>query len=217
MDILDEVKKDLQEERLQNLFFKYGKFFIVFIFVFLISGIGYFAYCSYQEDKFYEQGSDYMLAMLKVQSNSLDESIKKLEVLSKNESSYGAIAMLNLAAFKAMNGKLEDSIAIYKKIAESDVDKIFKEYARLMQISSMYAFNNSIDEKQRAEIIKQLEEYISTSGAFKANAQEQLAALYLDEKKFKEANQLLTAIITNPNVPVKLQMRAEQMLILTSN
>ncbi|AIF81477.1 hypothetical protein I862_04595 [endosymbiont of Acanthamoeba sp. UWC8] len=213
VDILDEAIQDIKEERVERLFFKYAKVFIMLIVAFLIGSISYYGWKTFKENKIYALGGEYLMGMYRMQSKDFEKGADIMERLAAGDISYSALAGLNYASFLSIKQQFTKAGQIYKMIGDNtDFDPLFREFAKLMQIS-MRLNAKELDARQG---IEEYENYIKNNLIFKASAIEQQAVLYLSLGEKEKAKGMLNTVITSADAPSMMKRRAEELLVLTS-
>ena len=214
VDILDEAISDIKQERANNIFMKYGKMALMFLIVFVISSLAYLWWDNYQKNKIYEQGGQFMQAMLKLGIGEIEEGSNILKQMVDKETAYAALSGLHYAAGQNHQGKPENAVQTYDEIiANGEGKSIFTDYAKLLKINTQI-INKFIDNAQAIILLKS---YVQEDSAFKATAQEILAALLITEKDYSQAKDLLHSIMENPEAAISSKLKAKQLLLLIQN
>ncbi len=194
-DIFDEVSEDLRKDQYKQIWLKYKKFIISFIFIFVVS-IMTFKYIEYyKEKKKIEIASLYFDALKKIKNKKYDQA----EVIFKKIIDDADIGYVVLSYFKLANINLNkkdfSSMESYydKIISLDDINKTYKDYALILKITNSPNINN--DEK-----IKLLKPFLTSPSEFQPIASE-LEILYLIEnKKIKIAKNKLANLLKQKNI-----------------
>lgn len=133
MDILDEIREDINKERFYNLLRHYGIYIAILSFITFVFFIAYFWWGNHKNDVLMQEASEYDNAI-----NSNDKNkISKLERLKIKNTVYSDLAKLQLAAYYFNNKDFDRAIDNYKLLVNSkNTDKIYQDYAKLMIINT---------------------------------------------------------------------------------
>ncbi len=212
-DILDEALRDIKEEKMQRLFFKYTKIFVAVALISIISAISYYGWKKFQENKIYALGGEYLVGMLRLKSGESQKGLDVMERLAAGNISYSALAGLNYASFLSAKQEFTKAGQVYKMVAENkNFDPVFRDFAALMEIS-MRLNSKEIDASKG---IEELDNYIKSKPIFIASANEQKAVLYLSLNNKEKAAEILSEIIANTNTSSNIKRRAKEMMVLAS-
>lgn len=211
VDLLDEVQRDLHDEKVRKNLAVYGKLLFLAALLFILISTIYLWWNNNRENKLNSLSSDYFTAHDKRLTNKLDEAITLLNKLSKSgEESYAALAHLELAAF--FHGRNDIALEHYKKVAEGKgFDKVYKDFVSYMIIGSeLNAQKINID-----EAISRLNTYIANKPIFEATALEELALLYIRKQDKKTAKETLERLATKASVNRETRERVKLLMVLT--
>ena len=194
-DIFDEVSEDLRKDQYKQIWLKYKKFIISFIFIFVIS-IMTFKYIEYyQEKKKIEIATLYFDGLKKIKNKNYDQA----EVIFKNiikdaDFGYVALSYFKLASINLNKKDYPSMERYYDKIISLDnINKTYKDYALILKITNSPNINN--DDK-----IKFLKPFLTSPSEFQPIASE-LEILYLIEnKKMKTAKNKLDILLKQKNI-----------------
>ena len=194
-DIFDEVSEDLRKDQYKQIWLKYKKFIISFIFIFVIS-IMTFKYIEYyQEKKKIEIATLYFDGLKKIKNKNYDQA----EVIFKNiikdaDFGYVALSYFKLASINLNKKDYPSMERYYDKIISLDnINKTYKDYALILKITNSPNINN--DDK-----IKFLKPFLTSPSEFQPIASE-LEILYLIEnKKIEIAKNKLENLIKQKNI-----------------
>jgi len=131
MDVLDEIRDEVNKERFYNFLQNYGKYVAIFVLATFICFIIYFWWDKHKNNVLLEEASEYGDAI-----GSLDkDKISRLEKLKVGKTVYSDLAKLQLGGYYATNKDFNRSIHNYELLIDSkSTDKIYRDYAELMVI-----------------------------------------------------------------------------------
>jgi len=190
-DILDAVVEDLKQEKINFAMKRYGKFLILLIISLLISALLFNWWQSHKENILHSEAAEYVRIhhLLNRVSNQqmLQESLGRLEELSKGQTIYALIAALNFANIHDAMGNFNKAAHIYGEVENNKkVDQSLRSFAALMRISS-YLRSEKITNEEGLKML--IEHHRSPSFTFSRNLLE--ASLLIEGNKKEEARALL--------------------------
>ena len=131
MDVLDEIKDDINKERFVNFLQNYGRYVAILVLCVFIGFITYFWWNNHKNNVLLEEAGEYGDAM---NSNEKDK-VSKLEELKTKKTVYSDLAKLQLAAYYFGDKDFNRAIHNYELLVSSkNTDKLYKDYAKLMII-----------------------------------------------------------------------------------
>jgi len=210
VDLLDEVRDDLKDEQVFYLIKKYSSFVFTLMAAVIIGVALKLWWLSYNENKSYREGGDFVTALMKVQSRNTADGIKLFQQLATSGSTnYAALAELHVAAFNLHNNEVDKALTEYGALSEnSGYADVLRQYSSLMQIKG--ELNKPTADKSKLR--DQLDAYLQRDGVFKYTAMELMAMLYIDMGENVKARAELLAIKDAPEAPVNMKYRAGQIL-----
>ena len=131
MDVLDEIRDDINKERFVNFLQNYGRYVAILILFVFIGFITYFWWDNHKNNVLLEEAGEYGDAM---NFNDKDK-VSKLEKLKTKKTVYSDLAKLQLAAYYFGDKDFNRAIHNYELLVSSNnTDKLYKDYAKLMII-----------------------------------------------------------------------------------
>lgn len=211
VDLLDEVREELKDERVLNYIKKRGPFILTLMVVFIIGATLKLWWTQYNENKAYEAGGGYITALIKMRAYNPDGAVKKFEeVYESGSTNYAALAGLNVGSYYEYKKDYNKSSGIFEAISDASA------YDRSLQdISQLYYLKASISKgDNKKDIINKLEKYLSNSGIYKYSAQELLAFTLLENGEKDKALEQYSILATDSDTPYTIRERANTMLHL---
>lgn len=204
-----EVNEELRYEKLRSAWGKYG-FPLIGAIVVLILATGIYQFYSYRKAARFAESGDQLLTYI-LSNDATPASLDGLEKLMQDGAgNYGDLAAMRKADLLQAEGKLADSLALFKKIAISNAAPMLKDFAKIRAGYLLVDQANSYQEA--AEFLEPL---TSNSYIFYNQAREALAMAAIKAKKLDTATALLQDILESANTDIELQKRAEQLLNIT--
>ncbi len=196
VDILDEVKDEIEQEKIQNFWKENGTFIIVTV-ALVISIVGGRAFWT---DYKFERDAERTSAMIQAM-----ETEHLADYTIEAEGAHAAISNM-LAVSDEMTDR-DGQIAYLQSIADNgDFDEIYRDMAALKAIG-LRAEDNASD---KSALIDQLEPLTEDDRPFRASAIELKAFLLAGLNKHDEAIALLDDMLEDAeNLPPQFQARME--------
>jgi hypothetical protein len=206
-DLIHEIKEDIKQEQLHNFLKNHGKSIAIFVVLFVVSLSAGLWYKDYQMNKVYKEGSEYLLAVNKMRAENVKEGIAKFESLHAGDTNYAALATLNVASYAMFNKDTAKALALYSEVFNNSE---YHPYLRdLAQISYIQVASEA-QTTDAATTIKELEAYIADKKTFRYTAQELLVAIFIKEKNYEKAKNIIDVVTTDPSAPGSISHRMEQ-------
>ena len=194
-DIFDEVSEDLRKDQYKQIWFKYKKFIISFVLIFVLSVVTFKSIEYYQEKKKIEIATLYFEGLREIK----DKNYEKAEILFKKlikdaDKGYTVLSYFKLANINLIKKDFQSMEMYYDKIMSLDnINKAYKDYALILKITNSPNINN--DDK-----INSLKPFLTSPSEFQPIASE-LEILYLIEnKKIKTAKIKLDKLLKQNNI-----------------
>lgn len=131
MDVLDEIRDEVNKEKFYNFLQNYGKHVAILVLATFVYFIIYFWWDKHKNNVLLEEASEYGDA---IGSHDKDK-ISRLEKLKVGKTVYSDLAKLQLGSYYATNKDFNRSIHNYELLIDSkSTDKIYRDYAELMVI-----------------------------------------------------------------------------------
>ncbi len=206
-----EVNEELKNDRIRDIWNRYGLYIIAFVAIALTAAVSFETFKSWHDKKYQKISDVYAVAVAMQNQGKYDESLRILQDLEKNagNSIYEQLAILQSANILAEQDKMTEAAEILQKfIARDDVNKSLRDVATIKLAS--YQLEN----KPYADIEAMLNPLIAENGNWTAIAQEMLAMAAIYAKNFEQAQELYGKIAASDNAPEELKSRAKDMLLI---
>jgi hypothetical protein len=213
VDLLDEVREELKDERALDFIKKNGSFILILMVVCIIGASLKLWWNDYQENRYHKAGGEFISGILKMRAYKPDDAVKKFEDLFTNDNTnYAALAGLNVGSYADFKKDFTKSSTVFKTVSDnSSFDHSFKDMAKFLQIKS--ALSNNGDKQ---ELAAELEKYVKDGGIYKYSALELLGTVYLNLGEKGKAKETFNIVITDAGVPDSLRNRVSTLLVLTN-
>ncbi len=194
-DIFDEVSEDLRKDQYKQIWFKYKKFIISFVFIFVLSVVTFKMIELYQEKKKTEISILYFEGLKEIKNKNYEKAEVLFEKIIRNaDIGYTLLSYFKLANINLNKKNFQSMEMYYDKIMSLDnINKAYKDYALILKITNSPNINN--DDK-----IKALKPFLNSPSEFQPIASE-LEILYLIEnKKMKIARNKLDKLLKQKSI-----------------
>ncbi len=194
-DIFDEVSEDLRKDQYKQIWFKYKKFIISFVFIFVLSVVTFKMIESYQEKKKTEISTLYFEGLKEIKNKNYEKAEVLFEKIIRNaDIGYTLLSYFKLANINLNKKNFQSMEMYYDKIMSLDnINKAYKDYALILKITNSPNIKN--DDK-----IKALKPFLTSPSEFQPIAAE-LEILYLIEnKKMKTAGNKLDKLLKQKSI-----------------
>ena len=203
-----EVEEELRRERMQDLWNRYGTYFLVAA-VALVVGVWGARF--YQERKVAAAaaaGAEFEKAVALVEKSKTAEAIAAFSEIAKTgPAGYAALARLQLAATYAKSGdKAKAMEALEALAASSSADPTLKSLASL-QLATMKVGDGAF-----TEVENRLNDLAADTSPWKASARELIAVAALKAGKVDTARAALEQVLADPAAPAGVRNRVQVLL-----
>lgn len=209
-NLFQEVQEDLERQRLEALWKRYGQWIIAGAVVILLTATGYNLWTSSKQEK-----NEALTAAL-IQAQGTDtsanaEAVKSLTALAQEHPGHAqaAIAGLHAAAALAHQGDVAGAVKIYDMVAsDTKVDVAFRQFADLMAVAVQ------MDAGQPALLLKRLQPLEAENAPWRFTAMEYAGHLAFKSGDKEKARQIFTELSQEATLPSSMTARANDMLRL---
>lgn len=206
-----EVNEELKNEKIKQIWEKYGLFIIAVVTISLTAAISFETIKGWYNKKFQDISDAYSVAVVLQEQEKYDESNKILQAVEEKADNhiYAQLVQFQQANILLEQNKTDEAITILQNIINDEKsDKSLKEIA-IIKIAS-YKLENATFEDIEALLKGMVEE----KGNWTVIAQEILAMSAIKHKNLEKAKELYTSILTNPETPENIKNKAQDMLLL---
>ncbi len=203
-----EVEESVKNDRLKQLWDKYGLAIIVGVALILTATVSFESFRAWRDKKMSEMSNAYAVALALQNQGKYEESAKLLGMISEESSGiYGDIAELQLANLYLSEGKNEEAVNILKKIVQ---DK--KMRPELRDVARVKLASYLLDTAPAEEVKALLVPLNQPDNEWNVIAKEMLAMLAIREGNEVEAIALYQEIADASSVDDYVKTRARDMI-----
>jgi len=208
--LIREIDEEIRRERLTNLWNQYGALFLSGLAAIVLLVGGWQWYTAYQLDRAQTAGRQFQEAVQLLDGDKKTDGLAALEQIAKEGTpAYATLAKLRLAATHRTAGETDKAIALYQAIADdTGGDRLLSSFASL-QIASL-----KVDHGTWTEAQNRLNDLSDDSSPWRHTARELLGLAAFRHKKWDEARQAYTTLMSDPTVSQTIRQRAQTALAL---
>lgn len=205
--LIREVDEDLQQERLQKMWQRYGGWFIGIAVALVVAVAVWQGISAWQTDTQHQAGRMFSKAVDLLADGKTEEGRMVLEALvAEAPAGYRLVATLKLADVMAKSGDTAGAIALYRTLPQTGDTA---PYESLAALKSAYL---QLGADQPAEAVKLVEKLAQSGNPWRFSAWEIQALAALQQGDAATASALWKQIVADPAAPAGLRTRAEAML-----
>ncbi|MEL7048166.1 MAG: tetratricopeptide repeat protein [Pseudomonadota bacterium] len=205
--LIREVKAELERERMETIWKRYGTYIISAVALLVVSVAGYQYWKASTLAANQKAGAAYDQALSLAQQQKYDEAATKFkDVADSSTGGYSVLSQLQLAATFLDQKKPDEAIAAFEKAATSGGEKVFTDFARL-QLAALKMGTADFTETEN-----RLNGLISDENPWRFSAQELLGLAQLRSGRTEEARSSFQALLGEQAVPSAMQNRIQVLL-----
>ena len=203
-DIFDEVSEELKQDQLIQIWKRYSKLIITFIFLIIISLVFYQTYITWNKKKIEAISEQYFQALKELGDKNYSKSHNLFLKNSQNDKSgYGILSIFGLAESNYQNGKIDEMILNYQTIYDDENIDIY--YRNLSRILSVLKDNKSSFNEQKLI----LEPILNSPSKLQILAAELEIMLFIKFDRIREAQTALNVLLKSSNISFEQKNRLE--------
>lgn len=201
---LREIKEELDRERLENIWKRYGMVIVGAGAVVVVAVAGYQIWNTMKTRAAHEAGANYEQALNAVFDKKLDDAEAKFAELAKSgPAGYATLAEMQYAATLYEQGKSQEAVAEFEKVSKRDgADDLLRSFATLQAAALR------VGEADYKEMQNRLEPLIKDGKPWRLNALELLGVAAIKSGQADEAKATFEKILAEPNAPPAMRQRA---------
>ena len=202
-DIFDEVSEELKQDQLINIWKKYSKLIISFIFIVVISIISYQVFMSWNKKKIESMSEQYFDAIEELQNKNFFKSKELFLKNSKQKNGYKMLSLFGLAESNYREGNFDQMISNYKTIYDdNNIDVYYRYLARML---SVIKDNSSSFDQQKLL----LDPILNSPSKLQPLASELKIILLIKFDKIKEAQKAIKTLLDRKEISFEQKNRLE--------
>lgn len=201
-DLIEEIKRDISEEKYAQIFTKHGqKLIFIGFFIVALTAVNY-VYKNISYKKSIEIGNKFMEVFDEPKTENF------APIIAENQKGYSPLAILLKAGTENSTEKYDDALKTLQQLAENkNYDRAFKEMASINIAYLMMA-----KKEPKEKILEILNKVTSRDSVFRATALELKANYLLEIGDKNNAVTILNELAKDEKIPSTIQDRAKQVL-----
>jgi hypothetical protein len=209
-NLFQEVEEDLERQKLEALWKRYGGLVIAGAVVVVLATGAFTTWHSWRT-KQEQTATAGLIAILNQAKPDPDKQIAALESFAQKNSreTQAVFAQLHAAAMAAKQGDTKKAVQLYDAVAaDTKTDPAFRQFADLLSVQTQ------MDSGDPAALSLRLQPLTASDAAWRFTAMEYQGYLALRANDKNKARQIFTALSQDASAPRTLSMRAGDMLRL---
>jgi hypothetical protein len=207
-DLFREVEEDLQRERMERLWKKYGKYVLATVAAILLGFGGYQVWKQQTEAAAADRGARFVAAVDYARDGKTAESEVLFKALAAEApGAYAVLAKMRLADAATKAGKPDDAFATYEALGkDASIDPTMRQFAQLQAAALQ------VDKADLNEMQARLTPLAENSSPWRHSARELLGLSAYRAGKFDDAESQFQLMLGDRATPNGLSQRAQMML-----
>jgi hypothetical protein len=208
--LLREIDEDISRERFAKLWKRYGTYVIAAV-VLLLAGVAGYKIWQEQTIAWRGEAAEQFTAAMALASKDRPAAEERLHAIAKDgPSGYGLLAALQRAALLAKSGDRQAARNAYQDLQRSASDRIYRDLAVLSE--AMVVLEGEALPIDADAIRDKLQPLTQDGNPWRFSARELMAVLTWRSGQTGEARDQLNALAADPQAPVDIRDRAQQLL-----
>lgn len=209
MDILEEIKADIERERYARLWQRYGYFLVIGIIAIILGTAGTVWWQNRMLSQQEALGNRFEEAVIATKKNELPEALALFDAIARDDQkSAGFLASFNKAAIWVKQGKQDEAITLYDKMAaEKNADPALQQLASLLGVYLRMEAG-----KEGDKVAAALEKLSAKDGIWRSKASELKGLQALHKGDIKQAKTIFEALAKEEETPSSIKERAAQII-----
>lgn len=205
MDIIDELRDEIKQEKVENFFKTYQNYVYGVIVFILACTAGYSFWQKNQTDKMAEMSNLYMNALQLAGAGQKNTALRVLEDIPlKGNNAYTDLSRLLSASMLFDQGKPKEALRVYDVLqSEGSSDPLLVELA---EIRALYA---TIDTDRLEDLKKKVSPFLTEKSPWYPSALEIRGLIAMREANHKEAIENFSLLAELKTAPQSMSQRAD--------
>ncbi|MEE4236400.1 MAG: tetratricopeptide repeat protein [Anderseniella sp.] len=200
-----EVDEEVRRQKIVSIWNRFGNLIVVVCVLVVVGVGGYKAWQFWQAKQAEEAGMKWFEAVRLAEAGKTAEADTAFAAIARTGTKgYAVLAELTQAARLGQDGKRDEAVAIYDKVAaDAGADAALRELARV-RAAYLLVDTASVD-----DLVKRLDGLSGGDQAWRHAAREILSLAYFRSGDYKKAADFAAQIIADPATPAGLRARMQ--------
>ena len=210
--MMREINNEIRREQMAKLWDSYGVYAII-VAALIIVGVGGSQWWESRKiAAAQEAGARYEMALQLTQEGKAEEARQVFEAMAKDSpAGYAALARLHVAGAAAAAGNKAEAQAAFDAVAaDSSIDQLLRDYARLQSVALI------VDTADFTEVQNRLNPLLGDSNAWRQSARELLGLAAYRAGRLDDARQTFLGLAADEKTPASMRERANLVMGLIS-
>ena len=206
-DIFREVDEDLRRDRAQDLWRRYGVYFLAAALLVVLATAAFVAWREWQARELRIQGAQLVAATELASKGRTQEAVTSLaEFARRADDGYALLARLEEAALRIKQGDVAGAVAAYESVAGSDAPQTYRDLAVILLAL------NTLDTADPAAMTRRLAPITASENPMRFSALELTALLEQKAGNATRAREIYQQLSDDAAAPAPMRERAREML-----
>jgi hypothetical protein len=208
--LLREIDEDIRREKYAKLWKRYGNLVIGAAVLLVVAVAGYQLWQQHVQDERDAAGARFTQALALARTDRAAAEQAMRDIAEDAPDGYAMLATLQQAALLAQNGDRQGARSIYQELQKSADDRTYSQLAVLLD--ALTALEGEALPIDADAVRSKLEPLTVVGNPWRFTARELIAVLAWRSGQMAEARTQLSALAADPQTPVDIRGRAQQML-----
>ena len=206
-DIFEEIKDDLQYEKVLGFWKSYQNYIVNGGAAILIGVCAYAGWQHYEGGKNVERAKTYYVGAFEADTNRTKDALEQLKTLADSgNSAYADLARLKAAGILTDKKDIPGALTLYKNVQESNWGgPVYRDFAIIN--AGYLALDTATDDS----FLQPLAPLCQEGNAWRASALELKGLYYIKQKKWAEAIAVFDIILKDKSIMTNLKARASKL------
>jgi hypothetical protein len=209
VDLLDEAREELRQEKVQNLINKFAKPVLILVAVLFGAGLLKVWYDNYKTNIIMAEGARHFEGVMSARAQDFEKALQNFADNNKGQSNYSALSGLQQASLLNAQGKLNEAEDIYRKIAKNNkYASALRDFAGYMILHTKAAKGDYSE-----NLLGEINDYLKSNPVFSCSATELKALTFYNLQKKEDAISAL-ATINSKECPEDMVLRTKRLSVM---
>jgi hypothetical protein len=215
-EFLEEVEKDIRQEKLLNLWKQYGKHVIAAVIGVIVLIVVYNLWGQYDQNKRIQMAEKMISAQELIAKGETEKAKAILNSLSGSGSTYQQLGLFQKAGLLVQEGSAEnikEAVSLYNELsANTKVDPLWRDLATLLSVM----ISMDLPDRKAEELLNKLNTLTDDKNPWRYLAKEMKAVLLYQKGDAAQSMELFARLVQDNQTPPGISMRSRLMVQIVS-